>query len=218
MRGRWPMLQVGANAPCGLWQSEHSMKPSFTRCLEGMSNCARTVRVAAVAEFALLLGQQVLGRGRVVDGMATGAGHVVQRVLGAADVGAGQVAWRGRSRQVSSTCSGGISEKARGMVVLPPRASTCAWPGPWQPSQPVRSGGSCAGGDALVVRILVEVLPDVGVAGPADVAADEARRRASWRPGPASANGQKQQQEGGTHHVSASIQIASRGASRDISA
>ena len=43
MRGRWPMRQVGANVPCGLWQSEHSMKPSLTRCLKGMENCARTV-------------------------------------------------------------------------------------------------------------------------------------------------------------------------------
>ena len=42
-RGFCPIFQVASNEPCGLWQSEHCMKPSFTRCLEGMENCARTV-------------------------------------------------------------------------------------------------------------------------------------------------------------------------------
>ena len=36
--------QVGAAVPCGLWQSVQFMKPSFTRCLNGMENCARTFR------------------------------------------------------------------------------------------------------------------------------------------------------------------------------
>ena len=49
------------------------------------------------------------------------------------------LAWH--PRQVSSTSRGPITEKAR-MVALPPRASTCAFPGPWQLSHPVRSGGS----------------------------------------------------------------------------
>lgn len=45
-------------------------------------------------------------------------------------------------RQASIACFGGSKEKARGMVVLPPRAAMWACPGPWQPSHPVRSGGS----------------------------------------------------------------------------
>ena len=45
-------------------------------------------------------------------------------------------------RQSAITSAGFMREKACGMVVFPPRASTCALPGPWQPSQPVRSGGS----------------------------------------------------------------------------
>ena len=35
--------QVGANVPCGLWQSVQFMNPSFTRCLNGIENCARTL-------------------------------------------------------------------------------------------------------------------------------------------------------------------------------
>src|ERR1035437_8070748 len=41
-RGRAPLAQVGWNDPCGLWQSVQFMKPSFTRCLNGMENWART--------------------------------------------------------------------------------------------------------------------------------------------------------------------------------
>ena len=37
------MRQVGADDPCGLWQSVHCMNPSLTRCLKGMENCARTL-------------------------------------------------------------------------------------------------------------------------------------------------------------------------------
>lgn len=42
IRGRAPIPWFGAAAPWGLWQSEHWITPSFTRCLKGMENCART--------------------------------------------------------------------------------------------------------------------------------------------------------------------------------
>ena len=97
--------------------------------------------VAGVAELALLLRQQIFRRGRMVDGVAAGAGHIVQRVFGAADIGPGEIA--GMAGEAAFRISlGSISEKACGIVVLPPRASTWALAGPWQPSQPVRSGGS----------------------------------------------------------------------------
>ena len=38
------MRQSGENVPCGLWQSVHCTTPSFTRCLKGMANWARTGR------------------------------------------------------------------------------------------------------------------------------------------------------------------------------
>src|SRR6185437_784730 len=40
--GRAAMRQVGANVPCGLWQSEHTMNPVFTGCLKGMEKSAFT--------------------------------------------------------------------------------------------------------------------------------------------------------------------------------
>ena len=36
MRGKCAVRQVASAAPCGLWQSEQSMAPSLTRCLNGM--------------------------------------------------------------------------------------------------------------------------------------------------------------------------------------
>ena len=140
-RASAPFSRSAAKEPCGLWQSEHCMKPSFTRCFEGIENCAWTVAVAAVAELVLLLGQQEFRRRRVVDRVATGAGHVVLGVLGALDVGLVEIV--GVAGQAGlQRLFGLISEKARGMVVLPPPAAM--WPAPARgsPSQPVLSGGS----------------------------------------------------------------------------
>jgi hypothetical protein len=43
MRGRSPIRHDGEAAPCGLWQSVHATEPSFTRCLYGIENWARTL-------------------------------------------------------------------------------------------------------------------------------------------------------------------------------
>ena len=48
--------------------------------------------VARVAELVLLLGQEILGSGRMVNRVATGAGHVIQGVLRAPDVGPREIA------------------------------------------------------------------------------------------------------------------------------
>ena len=72
------------------------------------------------------------------------------------------------------------SEKAM-MVDLPPRASTCAFPGPWQ----AFAAGGLNGlallhgrrrGQGFVMRVFEEGGPNVGMAGAADIAADVAVR------------------------------------------
>ena len=150
------MLQVASNDAVRIVAVRTLHEAFVDAVLGGHGELRAHGGVAAVAQLVLLLREQVFRRGRMVDRVATGAGHVVLRVLGAVDIRAFEVA-RVAPRQVSSACFGCISENACGMVVLPPPAATCALAGPWQPSQPVLFRRFLAGGDALEVRILVEV-------------------------------------------------------------
>ena len=92
MRGRCAILQVASNVPCGLWQSEH-MHEAFIHAVLGRHGELRPHGgVAAIAEFALLLRQQELRRGRMVDRVAARARHVVPRMFRALDICLFQVA------------------------------------------------------------------------------------------------------------------------------
>ena len=86
--------------------------------------------------------------------------------------------WEWQRRQVSRTCVGASAGESARMVAVPPPASTCAFPGPWQLSQPVFSGVSLPRGDALVMRIAVEGSIDVRVTSSANIAADVIVREA----------------------------------------
>ena len=77
-------------------------------------------------------------------------------------------------KQLSRILLGGSSLKAT-IVAFPPRASTCALPGPWQLSHPVCSGRRRTGRNRLVVRIFVEAGPDVGMTCLANCAANVLR-------------------------------------------
>ena len=180
MRGRDAMRQVGSNAPCGLWQSVHWTTPSFTRCLKGMENCARTRAVAGVAQLGLSLGEQKFRRGGFVNRMAVGADHVL--------LGCG--------------CCGGCS-----LAILSGRDSEGRRPGfcrgpvrrkrQWSPSRrEPRRGPSRVRGSfrsrcfqailfrkrrTLEMRIAIEIRPDVGMAGLTDIAADVVRRQRRGR-------------------------------------
>ena len=71
---------VAFGAPCGLWQSEHLIAPSLTRCLKGSSKRAPYLEMAGVADLALLLGEQRADLGGAVDRVAGDAAHFAGRV------------------------------------------------------------------------------------------------------------------------------------------
>ena len=128
--------------------------------------------MAGVAHLVLLLCQQIFGRRRVVDGVATGARDIVQGVLGAANVGAVQVARvtfetiveDGLGRHQGKGVWDGRFAAARFDVRLSRPVATLA---------PGSLGRFLAGGEALEVRVLEEILKDVGVTNATRIAADE---------------------------------------------
>ena len=84
--------------------------------------------VAVVAEVRLLLGEESFRADRSVNRMAIGTDDVVLRVLRAANLGAADI-FGVAVEAVIQNPFGGSSLKAM-IVALPPRASTCALPGP----------------------------------------------------------------------------------------
>ena len=130
--------------------------------------------VARVTKLALFLGQQKLRCGRMVDGVATGAGHVVLRVLRTPDIGPAEIAGVTaqaifqhlfRLHQRERVGDGGLA--AAGLYVRFGPAVAALATGPFR--------RFFAGGDALEVRIFVKIKPDVGVARLAGIAPNETR-------------------------------------------
>ena len=158
--------------------------------------------VAGVAELVLLLGEQdtsAWASGGWSGNWCRPRRSVVcseRRILARER----SLAWQ--SRQVSSACFGRHQgEGARDGGLAAARLDV-RLAGPWQPSQPVLSGGSLPEAMLLIVRILEKILPHIGVAGLADIAADEAGpgrcRRLALREDGAS---QQQQQQQCAQHI-----------------
>ena len=109
-----------------------------------------------------------------MDGVAAGADHVVQSVLGPADVGAadglGVAAQAGvenfRRRQFREGDDGGFAALRLDVSLAGSMAAFASGP----------IGGFFSGGDAFEVRVFVEIGPDVGVTGAAYLASDESGR------------------------------------------
>jgi len=149
------------------------MNPSVDPVLDGHLELSADVGVAGVAEIGLLAGEKEFGSGGLwIEWQfvqTTSAWVCEERRMLAREK---SLAWQ--LRHVSRIRSGFISEKARGMVASL-RELRCA---------PFRGRGSprsrcdraeVAGGDASVMRVLVEIEPHVGVAGLAGFAAYKAR-------------------------------------------
>lgn len=139
--------------------------------LEGHGELRAHVRVTRVTKIGLFLCQQELGRGRFVNGMTVRADYVGQRVCRAADIGfceiAGVAGEAGvqdglRLHQREGMRNGGFAA-ARCYVSLP-RPVTALASG--------TLGRQISVGDALIVRVLVKVEPDIGVTSLTYLAAD----------------------------------------------
>jgi len=140
--------------------------------LEGHGELGANIGVALVAQLRLHFRQQKFRGLRRVDGVATGAHNIVLGVRGSANVGAGECLGvtaqavvldllgfeLGESDNASLSAvgcdvglAGAVAAFASGML-----------------------GRLFAGGDALEMRVLKKLRPDVGMAGFARLAADEA--------------------------------------------
>ena len=147
------------------------------------------IRMATVAQIGLFLRQQKLGSGGMVHRVATGARYVVQGVLAPPDIGLVEIACVARQagfhdrlglHQGKGSRDGGLTAARRHVC----RARTVA------PLATRPLGSFLAGRDALVVRVLVEVEPHVGMARLAYIAAHVAGLRRLCRGG----TGQQHQQ------------------------
>jgi hypothetical protein len=138
--------------------------------LERHGKLATDIGVACVAKVDLALGQQEFRLRRLVDGVAIGAYHVVQRVGGAANVGAAQ-GFSVTAQAVIENLFGLQLGKGDYASFSPMRFD-------------VRLAGTVAalasgvvrrffaGCDTLVMRVLVKVRPNVGMARAAHIAPD----------------------------------------------
>ena len=143
--------------------------------LERHGELRTNIGVAFVAKFRLGFRQEKFLRGGTVDGVATRAHHIVLGVRGAPDVGAGQrlrVAAQAVIQdlfrfELGESNDGGLS--AVGCDVSLPRSMAAFASGMFR--------RFLASGDALEMRVLKEFRGDVGMAGFAGLAADEAARR-----------------------------------------
>ena len=168
--------------------------------------------VARIAEIVLLLGEQLLGRGGMVDGVTAGASHVVLGMLGALDIGlieiflvtrqAGLHGLLGR-HQGKGPWDGGLAAPRRDMRAAGPMATFAAGA--------VRR--FLAGSEGLKVRIPVEVLPDIRVASLANVGPDISSWGDSWRLLRQGDQKRKRQEpccDGGANHIVKMILPAAR--------
>jgi hypothetical protein len=150
-------------------------EPFVDAVLEGHRELAADVGVAAVTKVGLTLRKQKFRDRRFVNGVAIGADYVVQSVGGAADVGAAQgfgvaaqavvenlLGLQFRKSNNRGLAAPGFDVGLTGAVAA--LASGTVW-------------RFFSGGDALVMGVLVEVGPNVGVASAAYVATDETGSR-----------------------------------------
>jgi hypothetical protein len=133
---------------------------------DGLGELGLDVGVALVAELGLGFGEELAGRGGVVDGVAGGAGDVRCSVRGAADVGAGELFGVAGEAVVEGGAGGELGEGDDfGFVAI---------------GLDVGAAGTVAG-LAVVLRLEVGVteegLGQVRVAAPAGITAGEARRK-----------------------------------------
>lgn len=147
--------------------------------------------MATVADIRLRLCEKKLGRSRFVDGMAAGAGDVVDGMNGSADVRPGQrlamaaeAFFQGLLRRQNR--EGGDGSLAGGFDVNRTGAVTALAAGVF--------GRLVPGGDALKVRVLVKLRPDIGMAAFANVAAYERRLGRVVRRGGCERDRQEKQQ------------------------
>jgi len=126
--------------------------------------------VAVVTKIRLSLGQQELWRRRAVDGMTTRTGHVGERVLGAANLGSGEIF--GVTPQTVVESLNRLQQRESNDRRLPAARFNVGAPGAVTSLTAGALGRLPAAGDALIVRILIKVEPDIGMAGLAYCASD----------------------------------------------
>jgi hypothetical protein len=143
--------------------------------LEGHGELRSHGLMAPVTDIDLFPRKQEFGHRGMVYGMATGADHAVERVFGPPDIGAGKVfAVAGQagiqnlSRLHNRKCANGVLAAA-GLYVRLSWSVAALAAGPFS--------GFRAAGQAFIVRIFEEILPNVGVTSFTDVAADVSRAR-----------------------------------------
>ena len=164
----------GSEGAVGIVAISTSHEAFVDAMLKRHGELAANVGVAAVTKISLALRQQKFRNRRFVDGVAIGADHVVEGMGGAADVGTAQgfgVAAEAIVQNLLGLELGKSHDGSFAAVRLDvglTRAVTCLASGTF--------GRFLTGGDALIVRILVKISPNVRVAGAAHVAPDEARR------------------------------------------
>jgi len=125
--------------------------------------------VAAVAEINLALCQQEPRDGRLVNRVAVGADDIAERVRRAADVGAAHRLGMAAQAVVEDLVLGQFGESDYRGLAAPRLNVRLARPMAAFTSGSV--GRFFSGSDALIVRVLVKVSPDVRMAGAANVAA-----------------------------------------------
>jgi hypothetical protein len=177
--------------------------------LEGQGELAANVVMATITEFGLALDQQEFRNGRFVNGVTIGADHVIQGVGGAANVGAAQGLGVASETVVQNLHRLKLRKSDDGSF-----AATRLHVGLARAVTGLASsafGRFFAGGDALVMWVLVEVGPNVGVAGTAYVTTDEAgggrRLRLSFDSQPA----EKEDQDAETPHYRHFVQYSGAG-------